>query len=197
MIYYFYHAMQEVDMRTLILNGSPHCQGDTAFLIEEWKKKIPSEYYMVSAYQQKIEPCNDCRQCFVTKGCVKKDAMVNIYREWLLSECILIASPIYFSQLTGPLLAMASRFQSIWAAQQFLEKEPLPKKHGIIILTGGGQGRAAPALAGARAILSVLGAEVEGEILSLHTDSLPSREDTLALQQLDVCAKKFLKNTLR
>ena len=38
-------------MKTLILNGSPRANGDTASLIKELTKKLPGEYKIVNAYQ--------------------------------------------------------------------------------------------------------------------------------------------------
>ena len=47
-------------MKTLILNGSPRVNGDTASLIKELTKKLPGEYKIVNAYQCDVSPCVDC-----------------------------------------------------------------------------------------------------------------------------------------
>ena len=51
-------------MKTLIFNGSPRKNGGTATLIHEFKKNLPGEINVVSAYQTNISPCVDCRYCW-------------------------------------------------------------------------------------------------------------------------------------
>ncbi len=43
-------------MKTLILNGSPRKNGDTASLIEKITEKIVGEYRIVDAYRCNISP---------------------------------------------------------------------------------------------------------------------------------------------
>ena len=50
-------------MKTLILNGSPRKNGDTAQLLELAKAQLQGTYYVVSAYTADIHPCIDCRHC--------------------------------------------------------------------------------------------------------------------------------------
>ena len=60
-----------------------------------------------------------------------------------IQECdnILIASPIYFSELTGRLLDVGSRLQTYFCARFFRKEEPILKpKKGAVILVGGGDG---------------------------------------------------------
>ena len=42
---------EEIIMKTLILNGSPRKNGDTASLIEKITEKIVGEYRIVDAYR--------------------------------------------------------------------------------------------------------------------------------------------------
>ncbi len=83
-------------MKTLILNGSPRKNGDTASLIERTTEKIVGEYRIVDAYRCNISPCLDCRYCWENSGCVINDEMQEIYK--YIKECdnIMIASPLYF-----------------------------------------------------------------------------------------------------
>ena len=88
-------------MKTLILNGSPRVHGDTVSLINELTKSLDGEYRIVDAYRSNISPCLDCRFCWENSGCAIKDEMQEIYS--YIEDCdnIVIASPIYFSELTG------------------------------------------------------------------------------------------------
>ena len=43
-------------MRTLILNGSPRPQGDTAHLIQALRRELPGEVEQVDAYRTSVAP---------------------------------------------------------------------------------------------------------------------------------------------
>ena len=91
-------------MKTLIFNGSPRPKGDTAGLLSLLKEDLAGEYRQVDAYRADISPCVDCRSCWTRKGCAIQDEMQEVYAYIQACDNILIASPIYFSELTGRLL---------------------------------------------------------------------------------------------
>lgn len=62
-------------MKTLIINGSPRKNGDTAFLLSKLKEYIKHEIVEVRAYYDNIAPCIDCRACTKEKGCKINDGM--------------------------------------------------------------------------------------------------------------------------
>lgn len=128
-------------MKTLILNGSPRINGDTTSLVEKVTEKIVGEYRIVDAYRCNISPCIDCRFCYQNQGCAINDEMQEIYEYIQDCDNILIASPIYFSELTGKLLDVGSRLQTYWCAKYFRNEETVMKpKKGAVILVGGGDG---------------------------------------------------------
>ncbi len=98
-------------MRTLIINGSPRRNGDTSTLVRELKKHLEGDLIEVWAYYDKISPCIDCRACWKQKGCVIKDGMAKIYNDDY--DNVVIASPVHMSNLTSPLLGIASVFRRI------------------------------------------------------------------------------------
>lgn len=118
-------------MKTLILNGSPREEGDTVALINEFTKNLIGEVKILSCFDE-IHPCNDCRYCWENQGCSIDDEMQNVYP--YLDECdnIILASPIWFSSLSGPLLNMCSRIQTLFAATYFRhETKKVNKKMGL------------------------------------------------------------------
>lgn len=176
-------------MRTLVLCGTPHKNGNTAFLLKEWQKRVPGEYRMVWTYDSEISPCDDCGVCQKDTKCIKHDDMDELYRYWQTCDTVIVASPVYFSQLTGPLLCVASRFQAIWNGCYHKNKEKEPSKKGFAFLTGGGSaGKCRDALSGARAILSVLNAPLLGSVVACHTDVVPAWQDKDAMLALEACA---------
>ena len=86
-------------MKTLIFNGSPRKNGNTVSLINRLMELMDGEFKVVDAYRSNISPCMDCRYCWKQPGCAIDDEMQEVYR--YIEECdnIVIASPIYFSEL--------------------------------------------------------------------------------------------------
>ena len=168
-------------MKTLIINGSPRRNGDTSALLAELKKQLNGQIMEVSAYYDKIAPCTDCRLCWKKKGCAIKDDMAKIYEDDF--EVVVIASPLYMSNLTGPLVSLASRFQAYYAAKRFLKDAiNIRNKTAILILVGGGDGGPEPAIQMAKWMFKKMNAELRDEnvVFSLHTDELPAKEDLVA-----------------
>lgn len=170
-------------MKTLILNGSPRKKGDTAALLAALQ--LPGEVAEVSAFETEVRPCLDCRYCRTHKGCSIKDGMQGLYPQLEQSDCVILAAPIWFGTLPGPLLTLLSRVQTYFSSRFFRKEPALRGKKGAVILTGGGTGGAESAYRTACIILRELG--VEGEIplvTSLQTDRIPAAEDTDALREL-------------
>lgn len=169
-------------MKTLILNGSPRITGDTSQLIEKVTERIVSEYRIVDAYRCNISPCIDCRYCWEKQGCAINDEMQEIYGYIQDCDNILIASPIYFSELTGKLLDVGSRLQTYWCARYFRKEEPVMKKKGAVILVGGGDGNINKPYDTACTLLHHMNCYNIHEVVYSHnTNKRPAIEDKAAL----------------
>jgi len=178
-------------MKTLILNGSPHKKGDTAALVEAFKAEMGGDFVEVFAYDDGISPCVDCRACWKKPGCVIRDGMDEVYREITECDAVLIASPVYFSLLTGPLLSLGSRLQALYTARRFLNVDLRGKrKAGALLLAGGGDGSCGRAVDAAQCMLRHMGAEYLGYAASLNTDSVPAAEDAKALEEVRQLAEQ-------
>lgn len=180
----------QMSKKTLIINGSPRSDGDTAALIKELKKHLRGEIIELSAFRSNIAPCVDCRGCWETAKCVVKDDMSIIYNDDF--DNVVLASPVYFMSLPGPVLSLLSRFQPQHAAEYFLNM-PLklrPKKSGLI-LTAGGKGNEAGAHHHIRVLFKMLNAAgyEEHSVKSLKTDTLPASQDTAALESTKALAE--------
>lgn len=166
-------------MKTLILNGSPRINGDTESLIRVLTDNITGEYKLVSAYRCNVSPCVDCRYCWENSGCAIDDEMQEIYN--YIQECdnILIASPIYFSELTGKLLDVGSRLQMYFSAGFFRKEECILKaKKGAVILVGGGDGKMEKAYETACTLLRHMNCYDIHSMVSYHnTNVCPAIED--------------------
>lgn len=174
-------------MKTLIINGSPRKNGETVSLINKLTEQLSGEYKILNAYYTSISPCVDCRYCWSNDGCAINDEMAEIYDYIETCDNVVIASPIYFSQPTGKLLDVCSRFQTYFAAKHFRNKVPLPKaKKGAVILVGGGDGnpqKAYDTLCGILRHINVT--DIYSLVGSFNTNELPATEDIQALKNIN------------
>lgn len=184
-------------MKTLIINGSPKKNGDTSALIEEFAKHLCGEVKTLS-YLSNISPCNDCRYCWSNKGCSIDDEMQEIYP--FLEECdnVVLASPIWFSSLSGPLLNIASRIQTLFAAEYFRKehKDINQKKNGVILIVGAERGTEVIPTKNALTIMKFMNVRrpCVATIYSLDTNNVPAGKDDAALKNAREAA--LLLNTL-
>ncbi len=182
-------------MKTLIINGSPKKNGDTTALLDEFTKHLSGEARILSCYSN-ISPCNDCRFCWTNSGCSIDDEMQEIYP--FLDECdnVVLASPIWFSTLSGPLLNIASRIQTLYAAGRFRGESKPATKNGVLFLVGAQEGTEINPTRTALTIMKYMYVRrpCVATIYSLDTDNVPAAKDEAALR----CAREaaLLLNTL-
>ena len=99
------------------------------------------------------------------------------------ADNVVVASPVYYSELTGRLLDLMSRLQTYYSRTRFMgAKSPLSRpRHGAILLVGGGDGEPDTALTTARRLLHCVGVSEPECAMSLRTDELPAAQDEPAL----------------
>ena len=180
-------------MKTLILNGSPRASGDTVSLINLLISGIEGEVKIVNAYICGISPCIDCRFCRNNRGCSINDEMQEVYK--YIEDCdnIVIASPIYFSELTGKLLDVGSRLQTYFCGRFFRHEEfGFKSKKGAVILVGGGDGRVDKAYETACTLLHHMNCNnIHDVVYSHNTNNHPAVSDTHAVEGINSIAEFF------
>lgn len=174
-------------MKTLILNGSPRRNGDTVSLINKLTEQLNGEYKIVDAYYSDISACVDCRYCWSNDGCSINDEMTEIYEYIIDCDNVVIASPVYFSQPTGKLLGLCSRFQTYFAAKHFRNQTlSIKPKKGAVIFVGGGDGSSENAYNTACTILHHINVkEVYPLVGSFNTNELPAAVDAEVLKGIE------------
>lgn len=171
-------------MKTLIINGSPKRDGDTAALVSAFACALTGEVKILSAANN-ISPCTDCRACWSKRGCTLEDEMQEVYPFLEACDNIVLASPVWFSSLSGPLLNIASRMQTLYAARRFRnELQKAKPKNGVLLLVGAGRGTEMAAAQNARTILKWMGARLPcvAEVYSLDTNHIPAARDEAACE---------------
>ena len=177
-------------MKTLIINGSPRKGGDTEALINEFVKHIEGDVKIV-CWKDDISPCVDCRWCWKNSGCAVKDGMQEVYE--YLTECdnVVLASPIWFSSLSGPVLDIASRFQTNFNGW-FRRDEKIPvDKNGVLILVGAQPGTEEVPEQNAITIMRNMYV-ARGKVIvlkSMNTDDIPAVADASTMAAVRACAE--------
>jgi multimeric flavodoxin WrbA len=171
-------------MKTLIINGSPRQNGDTVTLINEMKKHLIGEVQVINTYYTNISPCVDCRYCWENPKCSIDDDMQEVYK--LLNEVdnVILASPIYFSELTGELLSFASRLQLFYVSRRIRKDNRfnLKQKNGALLITAGGDTKNLEcATRRADIVFRHMNTHSIGSALSMQTNDIPAKEDSEAL----------------
>lgn len=100
-------------MNIVVLNGSPHSDGNTKIMIESFVKGAEESgniVTVVEAGQKKISGCRGCGYCFNHEGtCIQKDDMQIVLAELDQADLIAFASPIYWFDITAQLKAVIDR----------------------------------------------------------------------------------------
>ena len=99
-------------MQVLILNGSPHPNGNTATALNEMVKifkanDIATE--VVTVGNQNLRGCIACRQCATTGKCVFDDLVNATAPKFAAADAVVIASPVYYASANGTLISFLDR----------------------------------------------------------------------------------------
>lgn len=182
-------------MKTLVISGSPRKNGHTMTLVNEMTTHLNGEVRIIHIYYDDISPCLDCRYCWNNTGCSIDDGMQEIYK--LLNEVdnIILASPVYFSELTGQLLNFASRLQLFYVSRQIRKDKTftLKNKNGVIVLSAGGDSRNLKerAIESANIIFRHMNTHLIGIACTLHTNDISAEEDNESLSKARELALKL------
>lgn len=182
-------------MKTLVINGSPRKNGHAMTLVNEMTTHLNGEVRIIHIYYADISPCRDCRYCWNNTGCSIDDGMQEIYK--LLNEVdnIILASPVYFSELTGQLLSFASRLQLFYVSRQIRKDKTftLKNKNGVIVLSAGGDSinLKERAIESANIIFRHMNTYLIGIACTLHTNDISAEEDNESLSKARELALKL------
>ena len=193
-----------MNKKCLIINGSPKAHGNTSFLIDEFKKHYKHNIDVVDAFPMGKKPgissCIDCGGCTRVKGCVIKDSFQKIVSDD--HDLVLIVSPIYMSNLPGPMINVVNRFNFMFNNRNSLNlNTSFKEKNAALILVGGGgackmlQGETNEDLAikQSKYIFGKINAKLEDEdiILCLNTDEVKVDNNSLVIDAIKKLAIKF------
>jgi multimeric flavodoxin WrbA len=111
-------------MKILVFTGSPHKQGTTALLADEFIRGAQENGNEISRFDAALEdihPCIGCLKCEYGKNpCVFDDAIKKLEPLLLESDIIVFVTPIYYYGFSAQIKTAIDRFQF-----QFKERKKL------------------------------------------------------------------------
>lgn len=166
-------------MKVLVINGSPRAGGNSDLLCDAFLRGAREAGHTVEkiALRDKhIAPCRACYACFRTGACVQADDMAEILEKFQQADVVALASPTYFSTMSGPMKILIDRLLPKW--------QDLGGKDAYVIVTGH-DGRAGLRLVAEElsTVLGNLGCRVRTVIWGEHVWQKGEVLDTPAMQQ--------------
>ncbi|MCR4694960.1 MAG: flavodoxin family protein [Pseudobutyrivibrio sp.] len=99
-------------MKVLMINGSPHAQGNTYIALHEMEKEFQKEGIDVEIVQigtKVIRGCIACGQCGEIGRCVFDDEVNEIAEKFKEADGLVLASPVYYASANATLVACLDR----------------------------------------------------------------------------------------
>lgn len=100
-------------MNVLLINGSPHREGNTFIALDEVARTLRAEGIeaeIVSIGTRAVQGCIACNRCAELGRCVFNDELYNAVREKLAdADALVVGSPVYYAGPNGSLCALLDR----------------------------------------------------------------------------------------
>ncbi len=97
----------------VIFNGSPRMDGNTATLLDliaKGARDNGAEVHFHTLFKMKFMACQSCFSCRMKEDCSINDELSEAVREVMKADAVVVGSPIYMMQMTGPVKNMYDRF---------------------------------------------------------------------------------------
>ena len=129
-----------MNRKILILNGSPRPNGNTAALIEAFTRgaeEAGGSVTRIDLQRLDIRPCLGC--CRGGKDaespCVQKDGMLSVYPVYKEADVVVLASPLYYWNVSGQL---KTAFDRLFAVAECDEALANPIKQSVLLMAAEG-----------------------------------------------------------
>jgi len=132
----------------LAIYGSPRRKGNTSLLLQEaiaGAREAGGKVEEVILRDLKMSPCLEIYGCKETGRCVIKDDFQALYDQILTCQGLILASPIFFYNVSAHTKILMDRCQSLWVKRYWIEKTPFGKRDfarkGLFISVGATRGK--------------------------------------------------------
>ncbi len=129
----------------LAFMGSPRLGGNTDLLLSsvlDAASHYGARVEKIPLVKRNISPCLECGACDQTGQCPLQDDMVELYPALERADILILASPIFFYNITAFTQALIERAQALWVRKYVLKKPPSvsKKRFGIFLSLGATKG---------------------------------------------------------
>ena len=124
-------------MKVLLINGSPHAQGNTALALGEAAReleKLGVETETLHVGNKDIRGCVACGSCASTGKCVFDDAVNEAAAKLAEADGLIVGSPVYYASPNGTLLSFLDR---LFFSTQGLDKRMKVGASVVVCRRGG------------------------------------------------------------
>ncbi len=134
-------------MLILGLQGSPRRSGNTAHLLSiflDEARRYGAQTHTLEVDRKNILPCKEYIVCEKKGYCpIKDDMQTEVYALLRAADAIIMASPIFFYNVTAQLKALIDRSQTLWARKyRFKLKDPRSKtRQGFVLSVAATRGK--------------------------------------------------------
>ena len=134
-------------MLVLGFQGSPRKKGNTSFLLKNFMQaveKLGAQTRIIEVTQKNIIPCKEYVVCERKGYCpIDDDVKTEIYPLIRQAEVVVLATPIFFFNMSAQLKALVDRCQLFWARKYKLKlTDPAKKtKRGFLLAVGASKGK--------------------------------------------------------
>ena len=128
--------------KIVVLNGSPRPNGNTAALVKAFTDGAEKSGNTVTTFFLDGMNIKGCKGCMgggknPDKPCLQSDDMDKIYPVYKEADIVVIASPLYYWNLSGQL---RTAFDRLFAVMESSPNFRNPVKDCILLMTAGGNG---------------------------------------------------------
>ena len=124
-------------MKVLLINGSPHAQGNTALALGEAAReleKLGVQTETMHIGNKDIRGCISCGSCANTGKCVFNDAVNDAAAKLAEADGLIVGSPVYYASPNGTLLSFLDR---LFFSTQGLDKRMKASASVVVCRRGG------------------------------------------------------------
>lgn len=104
-------------MNITVITGSPHKNGTSALLAEEFIRRAQESGHQVYRFDSAFEcihPCIGCDTCETgKKPCVFKDCMTELYPKLEEADMVVFVTPLYYHGMSSQIKMAIDRFHGI------------------------------------------------------------------------------------
>lgn len=188
--------------KIIIIKGSPRREGNSAILADQvaaGAKSIGADVESYYLHEMNIQPCDACDACQTGGdiGCVLDDDMQFLYPKLHEADAIVIASPVYWFNVSGQAKIFMDRCYAMGGEEP--KKHALSRKRFGIVMAGEGkdpfESGAVNAFRSFQDTFNYIGAELVGIIYGCALEAAEIKNKPQVLSEAFELGKKLASSS--